>query len=116
MKDRKIRKNTKLYFVVDKSFARGNQVYSGHSGTGKKFKMFMSDYGKYAMTPTTKTACKDLIKRVEKDAKGRSKQHIYKTTFDWVIVPMIQIDLCNFYEEAHYDAYQKLKEEQLKIK
>jgi hypothetical protein len=114
MKDsRKVRKNTKLYFLVDSSFARGNQVYSGHSGTGKKFKMFMSDYGKYAMTPTTKTACKDLIKKIEKDAKGKNNN---KINFQWNIVPMTEIDLCNFYEQAHYDAYQKLKEEQLKLK
>jgi len=115
MKDRKIRKNTKVYFVVDKSFARGNQVYSGHSGTGKKFQMFMSDYGKYAMIPTTKTACKDIIKRIEKDAKGKSNQ---QTTFDWVIVPMTQIDLCNFYEDTRWnqEVYDNLKKEQLKIK
>lgn len=115
MKDRKIRKNTKLYFVVDKSFARGNQVYSGHSGTGTRFEMHMSDYGKYAMRPSTKTTCKELIKRIENDSKGKSNQ---KRTFKWEIVPMTQIDLCNFYEDTSWnqEAYDKLKQEQLKLK
>ena len=100
----------KLYFVVDKSFARGNQVYSGHSGTGKKFQMHMSDYGKYAMVPATKKECEDLIKRIEKDAKGTCE-------FDWELVPMIDIQLCNFYENSkwNYEAFKKLKEEQLKL-
>lgn len=107
----KIRKNTKLYFLVDKSFARGNQVYSGHSGTGKKFQMNMSDYGKYAMKPSTKDGCKKLIQRIEKDAKG-------KFSFDWKIVPMTEIDLCNFYEDTSWnqEAYDKLKQEQIKLK
>lgn len=58
--------NEKLYFVVDTTFARGNQVYSGHSGKGKKFQMHMSDYGKYAMVPTTKSECEKLIKKNRK--------------------------------------------------
>lgn len=110
MSNIKTRKNTKLYFVVDTSFARGNQVYSGHSGTGKRFRIDMSDYGKYAMRPSTKTVCKALIKRIEKAAKGTCE-------FKWEIVPMTQIDLCNFYEDTSWnqEAYDKLKEEQLKL-
>lgn len=104
-------KTEKLYFVVDKSFARGNQVYSGHSGTGRKFQMHMSDYGKYAMIPSTKEVCEKLIQKIEKDAKST-------TSFDWEIVPMTQIDLCNFYEDIpwNHDAYYKLKKEQQKLK
>lgn len=116
MKDgRKIRKNTKLYFLIDSSFARGNQVYSEHSGTGKRFQMHMSDYGKYAMMPMPKKSCIELKKRIEKDAKGKSNN---KITFKWNIVPMTEIDLCNFYEDRSWNqaAYNKLKQEQLKLK
>lgn len=103
-------KKEKLYFVVDQSFARGNQVYSGHSGTGKKFQMHMSDYGKYAMIPATKEDCEKLINKIEKDAKGTCE-------FKWKIIPMTEIELCNFYEDTewNYDAYQKLKQEQLNL-
>ena len=105
----------KLYLIRDNSFARENQVYSGHKGTGKRFSMTMSDYGKYAMIPKGKKTCEDLIRTIEKAAKGRNN---HPTNFDWEIVPMTEIDLCNFYEDTpwNYEAYQKLKKEQLKIK
>lgn len=100
----------KLYFVVDKTFARGNQVYSGHNGTGRNFKMYMSDYGKYAMVPATKKECEDLINSIEKAAKGTCN-------FEWELVPMTEIKLCNFYEDTawNYDAFEKMKQEQLKL-
>jgi hypothetical protein len=107
-------KAQKLYFLRDNSSAKGNQVYSGHNGTGKRFSITMSDYGKYAMKPSGKKTCEDLIRTIEKAAKGRNNQPI---NFKWEIVPMTQIDLCNFYEDTSWnqEAYDKLKKEQSKL-
>ena len=95
----------KLYFIQDLSCCSSEQVYSGHSGTGKNFKMYQGDYGKYAMKPLTKPECETLIKKVEKDAKG-------KFTFKWNIVPMTEINLCNFYSEEESNAYYELQNKQ----
>ena len=110
----KIRKNTKLYFLQDLSFGSRQQVYSGHSGTGRNFRINMGDYGKYAMKPTTKTRCNELAKRIEKDAKGKLGKGT--CVFKWNIVPMIEIDLCNFYRPEDQKEFDNLKEEQLKLK
>lgn len=96
----------KLYFIQDLSFGSVEQVYSGHSGTGSNLKMYQGDYGKYAMKPKTKPECEALIKKIEKDAKG-------KMTFKWNLIPMTEINLCNFYSAEEQDAYDKLKTEQL---
>ena len=110
----KLRKNTKLYFLQDLSFGNCKQVYSGHSGTGRNFRINQGDYGKYAMNPITKADCKELAKRIEKDAKGRSG--LRNCTFKWNIIPMTEIDLCNFYTKEEQNEFNKLKEEQLKLK
>ncbi len=102
-----------LFFIRDISFARGNQVYSGHSGTGKKFSMFQSDYGKYAMNPLPKKRCEALIKEIEKAAKGKLKKDF--CTFTWDIVPMTKIELCNFYEIEEHEAYDRLKAKQTEM-
>lgn len=104
-------KKTKLYFLQDLSCGSSKQVYSGHSGTGKKFRMYMSDYGKYAMNPSPYDKCIELQNKIEKDAKGTC-------TFKWNIVPMTEIDLSNFYEDNvnwNQGAFDKLKEEQLNL-
>lgn len=100
----KTKQSEKLYFLQD--LLMGNKaVYSGHEGTGKKFKMYQSDYGKYAMNPATREECEKLIKKIEKDAKENCK-------FQWNIIPITEIQLCNFYSDAEYDAFEKLQKEQ----
>lgn len=110
-------KNTKLFFLRDNTMASGNQVYSGHSGTGKKFDMFMSDYGKYAMKPTSYEDCETLIKKIEKARQGNLKTPIEPGYFVWEIIPMTEISLCNFYEDSNWnaEAYNVLKKEQLEL-
>lgn len=100
----------KLYFIQDLHSFDSRTVYSGHSGKGKKFKIIQGDYGKYAMKPTSKSNCQELIKSIEKDSKGLTK-------FQWNIVPMTEIKLCNFYEDTewNFDAYYKLQDEQKNI-
>jgi hypothetical protein len=99
----------RLFFLQDVSEGFSpRQVYSGHSGTGRNFKFYMSDYGKYAMRPTTRAKCKELIEKIEKDAKGKFK-------FKWNIVPITDIELTNFYEDTawNYEAYEKIRQEQI---
>jgi hypothetical protein len=105
---------TKLYFIQDLSFGSRKQVYSGSSGTGRNFKMFQSDYGKYAMQPQPKSRCKEMIKEIEKNAKGRSG--LGTSTFKWDLVPMTEIDLCNFYTDDAQKTFDNLKKQQLKLK
>jgi hypothetical protein len=95
----------KLFFLRDLSAARGNQVYSGHTGTGKKFQMFHSDYGKYAMKPSSVQHCEALKVAIAKDAPK-------DMTFEWDIVPITEIDLCNFHTPEEHDAFEKLKLDQ----
>lgn len=111
-------KKEKLYYLRDNTIAMGDQVYSGHYGTGKKFSIYMSDYGKYAMRPITKKECESLIKTIEKAYQGTRKTLLQKDYFSWEIIPMSEISLCNFYEDTPWnqEAFNKLKEEQLKLK
>mgnify|MGYP007071663518 CR=1 FL=1 len=106
---KKTTKPVQLFFLQDLSFGSPKQVYSGHSGKGKKFSMNQSDYGKYAMQPRSKEDCEKLAKSIEKDAQGGS------STFQWNVVPMTEIDLCNFYEKEEHDAYYKLQAEQKEL-
>ena len=96
-----------LFFLQDLLMG-SRAVYSGHDGTGKKFKMYQSDYGKYAMNPSTFEECEKLKEKIEKDAKGGCK-------FKWNIIPITKIDLCNFYEPEEYDAFEKLQQEQREL-
>jgi hypothetical protein len=105
---------TKLYFIQDLSFGSRKQVYSGSSGTGRNFKMIQSDYGKYAMHPQPKSRCKEMIKEIEKNAKGR--KGLGTSTFKWNLVRMTEIDLCNFYTDEEHNKFYALKEQQIKLK
>lgn len=100
-------KMNRLYFLQDLSMG-SKTVYSGHSGTGKKFQMYQGDYGKYAMKPATFAACEALKAKIEKDAKGTVQ-------FKWNIVPCTEIDLCNFYSDAEFDAFEALKIKQKEL-
>lgn len=108
MKTTETKTKEKLFFLQDLSSGSSRQVYSGHTGTGKKFKMYNSDYGKYAMQPATEAECKALITKIETAANGAC-------TFQWNIVPITEIDLVNFYEEADQDAFDALKKEQAEL-
>jgi hypothetical protein len=98
-----------LYYVKDKTFARENQVYSGHSGKGKNFNMNMSDYGKYAYAPRTEEECKKLIEKIKKDSLGKNNT---QREFKWELEPCYNVELCNFYEDEDFDKREKLHKEQ----
>lgn len=102
------KKVDKLFFLVDK-LTSARQVYSGHSGKGKNIKVYFSDYGKYAMKPATHSECLVLMEKIEKDAIGSD------CVFDFSIVPMTDISLCNFYEVAEHEAFEKVQEQQRQI-
>lgn len=104
---KKENQNTERLFFVQDLFTNSKTVYSGHSGTGNKFTIHFGDYGKYAMKPTTKEKCEELIEKIEKANKG-------KFVFHWNIVPITEIELCNFYEDEQAKEYDALRKEQMK--
>lgn len=107
MKKSATKQPVKLFFLQD--LLMGNRtVYSGHSGTGKKLKMYQSDYGKYAMKPATQEECEKLRDKIEKAAKGLHE-------FSWNIVSIREITLCNFNSSTECAAFEKLQEEQEEI-
>lgn len=97
----------KLYFLQDLLMG-SRTVYSGHSGIGKKFIMHQSDYGKYVMKPSTLTECELLKAKIEKSARGQAK-------FNWNIIPITDINLCNFYGPDEQEAFEELQKEQKNI-
>ena len=109
-----VAKKEKLYFLQDVSFPSGSrQVYSGHGGTGRRFSITVSDYGKYAMYPRSHKKCIELKRQIEIDAKGR--KGLGKTKFQWKIIPITDISLCNFWTTEEHHAFDALQEEQKKL-
>lgn len=101
-------KTEKLYFIQDLSSFDSKTVYSGHSGKGKKFLMYQSDYGKYAMKPATEEVCEKIRLKIERDANMAFE-------FKWKLIPITEIDLCNFYSDEEYQEFKRLQEEQKKL-
>lgn len=104
----------KLFFLQDRSFGDSRQVYSGHSGKGKNFRMNQGDYGKYAMKPRSYEDCWKLAGKIEVDATNSKGELTFD--FKWKVVPMTEIELCNFRTQEEQEAYDKLLEEQRLIK
>ena len=100
-----IKEEIQLFFVRDASFAKVNQVYGGHDGKGINLRLLMTDYGKYAMVPTTFERCQQLIQAIMFDSG--------LAVFDWEIVPMTQISLCNFYHTEQQINYELVKQAQI---
>lgn len=103
----------KLFFLQDLSFGSVRQVYSGHSGTGRNFKMYQSDYGKYAMSPRTLEECWKLAGVIEKDALGKNGKGVCK--FEWKVIPITDVNLCNFWDEENQKDFDNLKKVQSSI-
>lgn len=98
-----------LFYVRDASFAKANQVYGGHDGKGINLRLLMTDYGKYAMVPTTLERCKQLIQAIMVD----SGLEMNPDVFQWEIVPMTQITLCNFFAAEQELNYEMVKQAQI---
>lgn len=101
-------KTEQLFFIQDKTCGSRNQVYSGHTGKNKTFRMYQSDYGKHAMQPLTLSECSSLMNKIEKDAPKNM-------VFDWDIIPITKIELCNFWKDEDFDAFEELKRVQLSL-
>lgn len=100
-----IEEGIQLFFVRDASFAKANQVYGGHDGKGINLRLLMTDYGKYAMVPTTIERCQQLIQTIAVESQ--------LNIFEWEIVPMTQITLCNFYVAEQALNYEMVKQAQI---
>jgi hypothetical protein len=103
----------KLFFLQDLSFGSERQVYSGHSGTGRNFKMYQSDYGKYAMRPRTLEECWKLAGAIERDALGKNGKGECK--FEWKVIPITDVNLYNFWDVENQKEFNNLKKVQSSI-